>query len=192
MNTDLEYPEILAFWRTVPITIKMPDGSYNLKRKYLRDDWGIRLSVIQEFRPGINLNEAGKPSKYVRKKRDWVVIGPALAIILNRPELTALKGGQLLANEKSNWEYNQNQKALNALQGIVEQNLGYKVETMDVGFRSSDDMRYRIRAGQRRRAVQALEQVLSADEFEDIYSITFDRDDDARAIDLAANPQHWA
>ena len=180
---QLEYPELLKLWRTVPL----------YWRKLCRKDAVcLALDVIQEYKPGIRLTAEGRPTKYVHKKRQYVAVGPALAAILGRRELTALKGGDELAQAKEIWEDRQNRVAQDNLKSIAEARLGYQYETVEVRFWESDERRsFRIRSGHRGHALRAIEQVLQHDELDDIWQIRFRDDSDASFVDLAADPQYW-
>jgi len=183
VDSELEYPELLALWRTVPMEWR------KLCRK---EAAALALDVIQNHKPGIRLTSAGKPTKYVHKRRQYVAVGPALALILDRPELARLKGGQCLAEAKANWDYQQNRLAEKSLKRVSEACLGYGCETVEVNFWDSNDLRlFRIRSGHRGRALRAIERVLSAEEFNDIWMIAFRSDDDPAAVDLAADPDYW-
>jgi len=187
----LDYPELLRLWRTVPVFWR---GKY---RKW----WGVPLSVIQEYKPGINLTESGKPTRYKHKNPDhWVLIGPALALILDRPELTQLVGGSQLTDAKSCWDYRQNQAAIATIKATDEAHKGYQYETLQVSWDWADgvswedrkpDTVFRIRRGQRKKALLTLAQVLTEEEFTEINEVSFSDDDKRPDVDLAAEEQYW-
>lgn len=182
-DRELEYPELLALWRTVPL--------YWRKRCRKYDD-DLALDVIQDYKPGIRLTAEGRPTKHVHKARHCVNLGPALAVILDRPDLTALKGGFGLFVAKERWEDRQNRVAQDNLKSIAEARLGYQYETVEVSFWESDErMSFRIRSGHRGHALRAIEQVLRQDELDDIWQIQFRADGDPPFVDLAADPQYW-
>jgi hypothetical protein len=182
MDPDLDYPELLALWRTVP-----PEW-----RRRCRKHPSISLAAIQDHKPGLRLTYWGKPTRYVHKGQPLVAVGPALAVILDRPELAALKGGGDLEWVKESWEYERNREALGELRRIDEACLGYQFETVEVSFIGTSNRRFRVRTGCRGHALRAIEQVLEPGELDAVWGITFrDGDDGPVHADLAADPQYW-
>lgn len=175
-DRELEYPELLALWRTVPLSW----------RKLCRKDAAcLALDLIQKYKPGIRLTAEGRPTKHVHKKRQYVAVGPALAAILDRPELAALKGGDELVAAKASQEYRQNRIAQDNLKNIVEARLGYQYETVKVSFWESDErVSFRIRSGHRGHALRAIEQVLQQDELDDIWEIEFRANGRVRQVQM--------
>ena len=191
MRTYLDYPAQLALWRTLPHKVVAPDGRTFQPRRY-RKQWYVGITAIQAFRPGIRLTEQGKRCSYERKRHNLVAVGPALAIMLGRPELADLVGGEDLQRLRESWEHQQNAQALGQMKAVNEARLGYEYETLAVSYDSDEDVSYfRIRAGQRGRGLAAIEKVLSPEDFADIYEISFNRNDNNSFCDLAADPQHW-
>lgn len=191
MSTLLDYPAQLALWRTVPLKVVAPTGRI-IELRRCRKNWYIGITTIQQFKPGIKLTEQGKKCSYERKKHNLVAVGPALAIMLDRPELASLLGGDDLQGLRGCWEYEQNAQAIRQMKSVSEAQLGFRYETLTVRYDSSGDMtHFRIRAGQRVRGLAAIEKVLSPEEFSDIYEISFSQDENRSFCDLAADSQYW-
>lgn len=119
------------------------------------------------------------------------MVGPALAVILDRPGLVSLKGGQDLDDVKKRWDYKHLEAAIDQLKHYEEQRLGYEYETIQVGFSGGDSRSFRIRRGQRGRGLHAIGQVLTDQELDEAYAVYFGQGDESDFVDLASDAKYW-